>query len=387
MGGLRKDPARVLGALLAVLTPLVLGLAPTASGGEVPPVADDAAAPSGLIEHSPDRLTTSSGRGAAAPETSTCPSGAVTADLTLTSDLTCRIRVQGSGITIDLNGHTLFGSIEQYEGRGTTIKNGTIDAASIGAFVGAVRVSGALIDNVTVRNGSTWTMIIGSGTTVQNSRFVDNSSVVFDLYWGGGNVIRRNFFARNGAPMSIQLDNSTVIEENVLIDNRIGVNLYNELGGGVSGNVVARNVFWGNDTGIRMHGRERFVPFGPNMENNQFRDNVFVGNRRVGMLATTTCSTTAPVQCAGANTLIEGNMFAADGHEPVEANIDDGLHIVANPNWSGFFTVRRNIALFNADLGIEAPGVTDGGKNLGLLNGDRRQCVGVRCRPGLFSLF
>jgi hypothetical protein len=386
MGVPRQHPVRLLGALLAVLATLALGLAPTARA-DGPPAAGGGAPPPDLLEHTPERLATDDAGAAAVTDTPTCPSGPVTADLTLTSDLTCRLRVQGSGITIDLNGRTLFGSIEQYEGRGTTIKNGTIDAASIGDFVGAVRVSGALIDNVTVRNGSAWTMIIGSGTTVQNSRFVDNSSVVFDLYWGGGNVIRRNFFARNGIPMSIQLDNNTVIEENVLIDNGIGVNLYNELGGGVSGNVVARNVFWGNDTGIRMHGQARWIPFGPNMENNQFRDNVFVGNRRVGMLATTTCSTTAPVQCAGANTIIEGNTFAADGHEPVQANIDDGLHIVANPNWSGFFTVRKNIALFNADLGIEAPGVTDGGKNLGLLNGDRRQCVGVRCRPGLFGLF
>jgi hypothetical protein len=39
-----------------------------------------------------------------------------------------------------------------------------------------------------------------------------------------------------------------------------------------------------------------------------------------------------------------------------------------------------NLALSNADLGIEAvPGVTDGGGNVARHNGDQRQCTNIVC--------
>jgi hypothetical protein len=51
-----------------------------------------------------------------------------------------------------------------------------------------------------------------------------------------------------------------------------------------------------------------------------------------------------------------------------------------DPAW---ITLARNQSDRNAALGIDAPGVTDGGKNRAKLNGDPRQCVGVDCKvPG-----
>jgi hypothetical protein len=41
--------------------------------------------------------------------------------------------------------------------------------------------------------------------------------------------------------------------------------------------------------------------------------------------------------------------------------------------------VARNVALANADLGIESPGVVDGGGNRARDNGNALQCVGVLC--------
>ena len=53
------------------------------------------------------------------------------------------------------------------------------------------------------------------------------------------------------------------------------------------------------------------------------------------------------------------------------------LDIDLNP----FVTIARNRADRNADLGIEAvSGVTDGGGNRAMHNGDPRQCLGVSCR-------
>ena len=40
---------------------------------------------------------------------------------------------------------------------------------------------------------------------------------------------------------------------------------------------------------------------------------------------------------------------------------------------------RANDTIANADLGIDALGIRDGGLNKALLNGNPLQCVGVEC--------
>ena len=56
---------------------------------------------------------------------------------------------------------------------------------------------------------------------------------------------------------------------------------------------------------------------------------------------------------------------------------DDGIH-VESPST----TVTRNIAVRNTDLGIDAvPGVTDGGGNRAVANGNPLECVNIGCQP------
>lgn len=65
--------------------------------------------------------------------------GTLTADTVLTSDLHCDLTIGASGITLDLAGHTLFGSVTiQGEGasiNGTTIRNGTIADSAVGIWM------------------------------------------------------------------------------------------------------------------------------------------------------------------------------------------------------------------------------------------------------------
>jgi hypothetical protein len=53
----------------------------------------------------------------------------------------------------------------------------------------------------------------------------------------------------------------------------------------------------------------------------------------------------------------------------------DGINVA-----SATTTLARNLAVHNANLGIEAiPGVTDGGGNHAFANGNAAQCVNVSC--------
>ena len=71
-------------------------------------------------------------------------------------------------------------------------------------------------------------------------------------------------------------------------------------------------------------------------------------------------------------------------YEPYEVVLDDGLTVFAPQAFSPAdgATVMSNVANRNADLGIEAPGVVDGGGNHAARNGDPLECEGVSCEPG-----
>ena len=59
----------------------------------------------------------------------------------------------------------------------------------------------------------------------------------------------------------------------------------------------------------------------------------------------------------------------------VNHNGDDGIH-----SDSALLTITQNITEHNADFGIDAiTGVTDGGGNKAVTNGNLAQCVGVVC--------
>jgi hypothetical protein len=98
------------------------------------------------------------------------------------------------------------------------------------------------------------------------------------------------------------------------------------------------------------------------------------------------------------DTLIRGNIVHDAGHDgisvgtetpnPVQGttitantvvrSADDGIDVDRSET-----TLSFNLAIHSGDFGIEAvPGVTDGGGNLGVANGNAAQCLGVRCAAG-----
>ncbi len=96
--------------------------------------------------------------------------------------------------------------------------------------------------------------------------------------------------------------------------------------------------------------------------------------------------------CGGEGMVIERNHlrrngFAADlpGDGIRVRSLDDHSRPSGiDPTW---VTLSGNQADRNADLGIDAPGVTDGGRNRAKLNGDPQECVGVDCKvPGAKKL-
>ena len=73
------------------------------------------------------------------------------------------------------------------------------------------------------------------------------------------------------------------------------------------------------------------------------------------------------VESTAVDTLLERNIATGAG--------DDGIDVR-----NAATTLSRNLALDNADLGIEAvPGVTDGGGNRANANGNAAQCTNVAC--------
>ena len=93
----------------------------------------------------------------------------------------------------------------------------------------------------------------------------------------------------------------------------------------------------------------------------------------------------------GIETVIRGNVVRGSGRDAFVVSRYDrrsvlrgNLAVAANDD--GFDVgsrgaeLRRNRAIRNADLGVEAvPGVLDAGGNSARHNGDPRQCTNIRC--------
>jgi hypothetical protein len=341
-----------------------------------------------------DEAEADAGAVEAVTASATCP-GLITADFTLSSDLECTLMIDAPGLTIDLGGHTLIGGVRgRLPGQSAPspmIRNGAIDGRNSTTAGNLVIADDLRMDNVEVRNSrNQFTIILGGDNLIENSRFLDNGGSVFDLFWNRqttGTTIRNSYFRGNGRAIAIQKDSNNRIQHNVFVDNFAGLSLWNEDGFGVANNLVANNTFIGNRYGVWLRAREAFEPPAlpwRSMENNRLINNVFLGNDNAGMslqLLSPACGDPDFPSCAGEDTVVERNTFVFNGFESNEPEVDDGLYVTPDPIWTPLFTVRRNTAIANADLGIEAQGVVDGGKNLGLFNGDRRQCVGVRCGP------
>jgi len=315
----------------------------------------------------------------------------VSADTLLESDVPC-IRVGADGITIDLNGYTVHGPI--LPGGGTIwndveVRNGTVAGGAI------ILGSGTVLDQLIVRDHPGFTVEIGGGL-ITNSLFERNGSAV-DLYWSWSSAghfveVRDCRFVENRVGVAIQDDDNSKVINNHFEANEIGVYIWDEDLVGASNSEIRQNRFIRNDLGIWLNAVSE-------ANGTQISKNLFQSNSSSGIAVSLGCAMEyGNPFCAGRGTVIEKNKFIQNGNdprtltgrlwlpdfsgEPYEVVADDGLTVfgIEELNTADGVTVIGNTAIKNADLGIDAAGVIDGGANLARQNGNESECVGVACR-------
>ena len=297
----------------------------------------------------------------------------ITTDVRLDANLDCgfgaALTIDADRVTLDLNGHNVFGSVVVEGQDRVTIKDG-------GVTLLAVRDA----RRVTIRNVQLGSLV---GIDVHRSRFLNST------FGGGGltitdssrNLIEGNTIGGSSTPIALESSDRNVIRGNLLsgaqtyglsLDegsdrNEIRNNSAQAIGAsaiaiGGSRNTISRNTAVGN------------APFGSGILSAGIY--VFGGRRNVvernvaGTEGITTETDGILVAAAARRTLVAKN--TANG------NSDDGIDVE-----SAATTLRGNTANNNRDLGIEAvPGVRDAGGNRATGNGNPLQCLNVACRPG-----
>lgn len=301
----------------------------------------------------------------------------VTSSVRLDRDLDCSLDVSGDGIVVDLDGHTV-GGVFLRDGDRLTVRDGTI--------VGPMSFEGAadnVLSGVTVRGVGGFAVTLGCGDLILNSRFVDNG-VGLDQFFGCGAEVRNSTFVGNDIGINIANNSGDLVNGNHFEGNGIGVRLFDEDEIGANRATIKRNTFERNDVGVYLEARSE--AFGNRIVRNQF-----LRNTTAGIFVELACWDD---QGCASGTRIDDNRAIGNGRDPGELIVvdpdsgtavsfrpDDGITVVGAPGFLDRITVARNVTVLNADLGIDAEGVTDGRGNRGRRNGDPVQCVGVVCRP------
>jgi parallel beta-helix repeat protein len=350
---------------------------------------------------------------AAAADTIGCGE-TITTDVALTEDLVCSgdgLIVGAEGITIDLAGHSITGSsvgvgISVYYQ--ATIRNGTIenfptgiDPDYSGADIGleklhianndtAIRVLPfseiLLTKSSLIGNGVGIEMAIAGTAIVKSSDVNDNfvgigrisSASTLEIHnstvsgnskglsqsQADGAIIVGSEFSNNGTAIELQSSRANHIERNRVFDNDIGIKIGDPES---ERNIISQNRFFDNRVGIQI-GSHDGVWGG---EGTEITKNTFTDNGEAGLLINLEVGFAQGV-------VVSGNTFRRNGFDSTSA-INDGLHISGVETLLAQITVSRNRAFWNADYGIQAVGVTDGGMNKAKNNGNPDQCLGVNC--------
>jgi parallel beta-helix repeat protein len=279
----------------------------------------------------------------------------VTDDSVLTTDLTCAtgdaIVVGADGVTVDLAGHSIAGSVTANGVSVTGHAGVTVTNGSFSGFATAVR---AVNSTNVIAQGLDITVAPGdltSGVVLGNSQ---DSTVVDSVVHGGGigvlveggsgNTVRDNRFDAPQQGVFISAAAGTTVDGNRADGSAAAV----AIGTGSTDTVVENNTFATGVSGIYV---DPFANTGT-----VIRDNT----------ATDYASNGIFIDAGTSVTTIERNR--------VERN-NTGIIVRTATT-----TITANQAFDNAALGIDAiAGVTDGGGNQAAGNGDPRQCVGVVC--------
>jgi hypothetical protein len=321
----------------------------------------------------------------------------------LTRDATCSqpyMQWSQKRQVFDLGGYALkLPKGVAIKGSQFTIRNGKLSASGIEWSGGSY---GAL-SNVTLRrigkSGPTFFIEAGTGLAVSRCSFLGISGVALSYYVAQNGTVRDSRFSGNETAVSLQrggMAEGVAIEHNQFTGNGRAIYLWNEDFGGVNQNHIADNRFQGNGIGVSLdaYWHRQLPPESfPTMQGNRIERNVFLANRQAGILLQVTCSKVSDGQndCSAQDTQVLDNVLSLNGLKPAPdaPEINDGITARANL-WSGTaetpysyglggVTLARNRTQRNADLGVDADGVVDGGGNTGQDNQNPEQCQGVIC--------
>jgi parallel beta-helix repeat protein len=279
----------------------------------------------------------------------------VTQDTTLDSDLMdCPangVLIAGSGVTLDLAGHTIdgtggaFGVVTTGRASGVTVTGGRVRGFHI-----AVEAEGGqfVVRDLEVTGAHNGILL---GTT--------SAVVAGVLAWGN-----------DGSGLNMSGARNVLVIDSVMVANGAGVSAP-----GVGSSRLERNFFgWNTFHGVRAAGMSDSVLLG-----NRVHANGTVGIR---------------LEEGSSGNVLSGNRVSGSGTDGIVLAEDSGDNRLernrsVRNGADGFdlagagATLVRNRADRNAGLGFDAPlGVAIDVRNTARHNGDSRQCVGVDCRPG-----
>ncbi len=265
---------------------------------------------------------------------------------------------------LDLSHHFFSGLMVANSSRSvidgvTASANGlTTDQAGISVFDSRELT---FTENAVVANGDIGYFISGlDDSDLEQNSISGNPEAAILLDHGNGNEFSGNRVSEGGDGIIVSGDRNTVAG-NLLFDTGACGGECGNGGYGISleggtGNLIERNtVARSHQAGIRVASFQEFG--GPPTVGNTVRMNLILGSVLDGLL----------VEATATGTVVGQNTAAGAG--------DDGIEID-----NAAATVTRNLAAHNRDHGIEAiAGVTDGGGNKAVANGNPTQCVSVAC--------
>jgi hypothetical protein len=306
---------------------------------------------------------------AARAPSSRVPCGAtIAADTVLRSDVAgctgTALVIGRDGVRLDLNGHTVEGSIVATDVSDLQIRDGVVEGD-----VQLQHVSRATVRKLRVRDGSI-NCVRSAACTILKSSVTGGSIAIVESEIGVPNRVRAN--AVTGAPgpgIIASRTDTTSITANVVRHSGTGIEASH-----AADLRIARNVVFGN-TGDGLSGS-----FGAAAV---IVRNVIVSNGGDGI----------SLRNWGGQTLIARNIASRNGHDGIMGRVVGRwavVHNVADRNRGAGVsitgavddaTLAGNRARRNGGLGIDAvPAVTDGGGNEARENGAPEQCTGVVCR-------
>jgi len=310
-----------------------------------------------------------------------CPNlVAVPGGYRLEADTACDARWDEDGTTLDLGGHTYTGNL-RVAGEHQTLRHGRFRTDHQFWVTPHLTISGVVLSPSGQSTGG-FAIEVGSYLTMENCTVRDFAGVALSFFHGGPATVRSSRFLGNGYGISVQKADDITIENNLFLRNGVGVRLWDEDGVMVDRNTVRGNLFRGNvDVGIMLAG---WLPGGSSFEDNTVTRNRIEGTGGAGIRLLYQCDRARSSCGTGSTGNITGNVLVRNGWSPPrESSGNDGVTATltegSRPDGLRGVRLAGNVALLNADLGLDVEGVTDGGHNLARFNRNPAQCSGVRC--------